>query len=95
MAEGFGLLWLIATIIGLCITVAPLILWRNTNRTNRLLSMLVIQNGADPKHVAQVASGRAEPIRFPNGTKICPNCSSAQDAKIGSCRICGAEMDGR
>ncbi len=93
--EGIGVLWLLATIVSLCIAFAPLILWRNTNRTNRLLSMLAIQNGADPKHVAQVASGRAEPIRFPNGTKICPNCSTAQDAKIHVCGICGADMGGR
>lgn len=93
--ESLGIIWLIALIIGLCITFAPLFIWRNTNRTNRLLSMIAIQNGADAQHVAQVASGRAEPIRFPNGTKICQNCSSAQDAKTHTCRICGADMEGR
>lgn len=44
-----GIFWFIACIfffiVGLCIAIAPLIIWRNTNRTNRLLALLLQQNG--------------------------------------------------
>ena len=34
------LLWLIILIMGICLTIAPLIIWRNTNRTNILLQKI-------------------------------------------------------
>lgn len=49
--EGLGLLWLIIFIISTCIAIAPLIIWRNTNRTNRLLALMLLQQGAKAEHV--------------------------------------------
>jgi membrane protease subunit (stomatin/prohibitin family) len=45
---GFGLFYLI---FGICIAVAPLIIWRNTNRTNRLLAIIAVQLGAAEEDV--------------------------------------------
>jgi hypothetical protein len=45
--EGLGfvgfLISIAILIIGLCITIAPLIIWRNGNRTNRLLALIALQ----------------------------------------------------
>ena len=44
--EGLGIVGLLISlailIIGLCITIAPLIIWRNGNRTNRLLVLIAL-----------------------------------------------------
>lgn len=34
-----------AWVIGLLVAVAPVIIWRNTNRTNRLLALLLERSG--------------------------------------------------
>lgn len=51
---GLGIIWIvvciISIIIGVCITISPLIIWRNTNRTNRLLALSLAQQGV-PKTV--------------------------------------------
>ncbi|SFM20455.1 Double zinc ribbon [Desulfomicrobium norvegicum] len=49
--EGLGLLWIIFLVLSGCVTIAPLIIWRNTNRTNRLLALMLLQQGAKPEHV--------------------------------------------
>ncbi len=47
--EGLGIIWLIVLIaiiiVAICITIAPLIIWRNGNRTNRLLSLIALRLG--------------------------------------------------
>lgn len=46
MIAGFGLLfWLIFIVVGVLITVAPLVIWRNTNRQNRLLALMARNQG--------------------------------------------------
>jgi len=36
-------------IVAVCICIAPLIIWRNTNRTNRLLALSLLKQGYDRK----------------------------------------------
>lgn len=58
--EGFAIIWAILIIIlGICITFAPLLIWRNTNRTNRLLALMLLRQGvpADIVVKAYAASG--------------------------------------
>mgnify|MGYP006309077621 CR=1 FL=1 len=47
--EGLGVIGLLIPlamiVIGLCITIAPLIIWRNGNRTNRMLALIALQQG--------------------------------------------------
>jgi hypothetical protein len=48
----FGLLIVIAIIVFfICITIAPLIIWRNGNRTNRLLSLIALNVGVSPDQI--------------------------------------------
>lgn len=49
--EGIGLFGVLLVILGICITIAPLIIWRNTNRTNRLLALMLSQRGVKPERV--------------------------------------------
>ncbi len=49
--EGIGLFGVLLVILGICITIAPLIIWRNTNRTNRLLALMLSQHGVKPERV--------------------------------------------
>jgi len=53
------ILWIAAFIIGICITIAPLIIWRNTNRTNRLLALMLLRHGVPREIVIEAydASG--------------------------------------
>ena len=43
--EKIAILWLIFFVVGICITIAPLLIWRNGNRTNRLLALMLIRQG--------------------------------------------------
>lgn len=49
MGEALGIIWFLAVaalvVIAVCITVAPLIIWRNTNRMNRLLVLMLAKQG--------------------------------------------------
>ena len=49
MGEALGIMWFLAVVslivIAVCITVAPLIIWRNTNRMNRLLVLMLAKQG--------------------------------------------------
>lgn len=57
---GFSFVWFVVfVILGICITIAPLIIWRNTNRTNRLLALMLLRQGVPAKVVveAYTASG--------------------------------------
>ena len=65
MAAGFGFILTIGLIvfgigIGLCITIAPLIIWRNTNRTNRLLAEALRINGVSPTRIKRLWTQPAE-----------------------------------
>lgn len=58
--EGFAVVWVFFfVILTICITIAPLIIWRNTNRTNRLLALMLLYQGVPKKDVidAYEASG--------------------------------------
>lgn len=55
----FGILSLVVVI---CITIAPLIIWRNTNRTNRLLALHLLHQG--------VPADKVEEAFRSGGTKI-------------------------
>lgn len=49
MGQALGIMWFLAVaalvVIAVCITVAPLIIWRNTNRMNRLLVLMLAKQG--------------------------------------------------
>ncbi len=61
---GIVLVWLILVAIGLLITIAPLILWRNTNRTNRMLALIAEQLGVPPQRITYVYKngGSSSPV---------------------------------
>lgn len=42
---GFGVIGIIVFVLGICVSIAPLIIWRNTNRTNRILALIAAQQG--------------------------------------------------
>lgn len=44
----------VGVILGFCITIAPLIIWRNTNRANRLLALMAARAGVTPKEIKDV-----------------------------------------
>lgn len=61
MMYGYGMMggigfffWLFFVVIAICITIAPLVIWRNTNRTNRLLALLLLQQGVPADTVNEV-----------------------------------------
>ena len=58
--EGLGVVGLLISlailIIGLCITIAPLIIWRNGNRTNRLLAIIALHQGVPPEKIKDAFS---------------------------------------
>lgn len=64
MGPAFTIFWFVAIIalfvVIICITIAPLIIWRNTNRTNRLLAELLVLRGADRTRVLRLWSSSAE-----------------------------------
>jgi len=49
--EGLGIFGFLLIVLGICITIAPLLIWRNTNRTNRLLALQLARQGAKPEDV--------------------------------------------
>lgn len=57
---GIGVLaWAVVMAVIVCITIAPLIIWRNTNRANRLLEELLNETQRTNKLLA--ALGRPRP----------------------------------
>jgi len=56
-AEGAGIIGLVIALsillISICITIAPLIIWRNGNRTNRLLALIAVQVGVPVETVKE------------------------------------------
>lgn len=49
MGPAIGIMWFLTfaavIIVAVCITVAPLIIWRNTNRMNRLMVLMLLSQG--------------------------------------------------
>ena len=58
--EGLGVIGLLIPlaiiIIGLCITIAPLIIWRNGNRTNRMLALIALHQDIPSEKIKDVFS---------------------------------------
>ena len=53
---GIGVLaWAVVMAVIVCITIAPLIIWRNTNRANRLLEELLDEAQRTNKLLASMA----------------------------------------
>jgi hypothetical protein len=61
MHDGFGgvafigpLIFIIILVVSFCIAIAPLFIWRNGNRTNRLLALIAINQGISADQVREV-----------------------------------------
>jgi uncharacterized membrane protein len=50
--SGIGFVFLF--IVSLAITIAPLLIWRNTNRTNKLLGAIAAQQGVSQKDIDKI-----------------------------------------
>lgn len=59
-----ALAWIFIAIVSFCIAIAPLLIWRNTNRTNRLLALLLTQNGTDPNLISKTYFGSGDNIEY-------------------------------
>lgn len=90
--ETLGILWLVAAIVGPCIAIAPLIIWRNTNRANQLLALIAVQLGAAPRDVQAVLSGGSARIAAGKEHKLCPDCGARVVARAESCPGCGHQF---
>lgn len=64
---GIGIIaWVVLMAVVVCITIAPLIIWRNTNRTNRLLEDLLDEVGRTNDLLAgRLAANRQPPGQSP------------------------------
>lgn len=100
-----GILWIFIFIVSICITIAPLLIWRNSNRTNRLLALLLAQNGTDPNLISKTYFGSGNDIEYPgikelnyeeytNGKdfKQCPKCGAKSPSNTTRC-ICNHIFD--
>lgn len=56
----------VAIVLGL-VTVAPLMIWRNTNRTNNLLMLIAIKQGVD---IQKILKAMGEETHGPNAMKL-------------------------
>lgn len=85
-------------VIGICITIAPLIIWRNGNRTNRLLAAVLINNDMMADQVRRIWAGHAETALSFKGlfcdikTKKCPNYDGDSSKDAGVCKYCNADQ---
>lgn len=62
---GFSLaIWIFIALVSFCIAIAPLIIWRNTNRTNRLLALLLSQKGIDAELISKSYFNSGNDIEF-------------------------------
>lgn len=55
--EGLGIFGILIIVLGICITIAPLIIWRNTSRTNRLLALQLAKMNVDQIDVRSAWDG--------------------------------------
>lgn len=89
---GIGFVWLVMVIIGLCIAIAPLIIWRNTNRANRLLGQIAIQLGCNPDDIQLIFSGGRLKMRAGKNQKQCPGCNAIRPNAEAVCSFCGHQF---
>ncbi len=54
MSLVLAMVWICVGIIGICISIAPLIIWRNTNRTNLMLALIAVQQGVPRAAITRV-----------------------------------------
>lgn len=54
--EGLGIIGFLIFALSVCIAIAPLLIWRNTNRTNRLLALQLAKMGTAPVDVRKAWS---------------------------------------
>lgn len=54
LMAGGVILWVLNIIFAICLIISPLIIWRNGNRTNRLITLLLLRNGTDPEMIKAV-----------------------------------------
>lgn len=50
--SGIGFIFML--IVSIAITIAPLLIWRNTNRTNKLLGAIAKQHGVPQKEIDSI-----------------------------------------
>jgi len=60
------IVWIFIVIVSFCIAIASLLIWRNTNRTNRLLALLLVQNGTEPNLISKAYYGTGSDIEYLN-----------------------------
>lgn len=78
--EGLGLLWIIFFVLSVCVTIAPLIIWRNTNRTNRLLALQLAKMQTHPLDVRQAWTGGGSHLPSVPGYEDIGLIGAAKDA---------------
>jgi hypothetical protein len=88
----FGLItWIFIATFSFCIAIAPLLIWRNTNRTNRLLALLLVQNGVEPSLISKTYYGSG--INVDDlGIKESDNQKSYNAEEFKECPKCGEKL---
>lgn len=86
MLTGLGLTWLFFFVIGILISIAPLMIWRNTNRQNKLLALMARQVGvpATSIRIAWLQGGSRLPqeiLKEPVADSVSKNLSDKKDEK--------------
>lgn len=69
LGVSLSVVWMILIVVLLCVTLAPLFLWRNTNRMNRLLALQILQAGVDSELVVAAWKGSGGEIQSVPGIK--------------------------
>lgn len=96
--------WIFIATVSFCIAIAPLIIWRNTNRTNRLLTLLLTQVKTDPILIGKTYYGSGNDLEYlgiraftshqENPTHMSaqnPVTSNDDSGKPKVCPACGTE----
>lgn len=87
------IIWAFLFILGICLAIAPLIIWRNTNRTNRMLAALLIKEGMSSKKVYQIFYGNDSAFKDYSDQKKCPVCNASAHVSSAACKECGHAYD--
>lgn len=88
-----GLFWVVLLVICICIVIAPLIIWRNTNRMIEVLALIAIKNGVNGEELRAVLLGAKAKTKPNNTERICTKCLATRPATERKCRFCGQEPD--
>jgi len=91
---GVGVYFILCLIIGfvaLMITIAPLLIWRNGNRANRLLALIALQQGVSEVKIKEALNG-AEPQLFKQRTSQI-NSNNYQNNANNSSRLQNKDED--